>query len=185
MERYCQSFVARIGLSNNCTYCGVLRRQALDRGARLLQVDKIVTCHNADDIAETVLMNSKLFYVWIRKNIHTVLRGDIARLNRCVSIKTNSMLSTPLSSSKEKIMTKDYDMLSEWTRISRCKPFKYVYEKEIVMYAHYRKLCYFSTECIYSPNAYRGYVREFIKDLERENPQSILGSNIVFICTRT
>lgn len=39
------------------TFCGVFRRQALDRGAALLKVDKIATGHNADDIAETVLMN--------------------------------------------------------------------------------------------------------------------------------
>lgn len=40
------------------TFCGVFRRQALDRGAALLKADKIVTGHNADDMAETVLMNS-------------------------------------------------------------------------------------------------------------------------------
>ncbi|KAF3618234.1 Cytoplasmic tRNA 2-thiolation protein 1 [Capsicum annuum] len=73
--------VKLIGLKNNCTFCGVFRRQALDRGAALLKVDKLVTGHNADDIAETVLLN--------------ILRG------------------------------------------------------------------------IYSPNAYRGFAREFIKDLER------------------
>ena len=37
----------------------------------------------------------------------------------------------------------------------RAKPFKYTYEKEIVMYAYFRRLDYFSTECIYAPNAYR------------------------------
>jgi len=42
------------------TYCGVFRRQALDRGADLLEVDHIVTGHNADDVAETVLMNGAL-----------------------------------------------------------------------------------------------------------------------------
>ncbi len=48
----------------------------------------------------------------------------------------------------------------------RCKPFKYTYEKEIVMYAFYKKLDYFSTECVYAPNAYRGFAREFLKDVE-------------------
>jgi cytoplasmic tRNA 2-thiolation protein 1 len=51
--------VSQIGKKNNCTYCGVFRRQALDRGAAVLGVDHILTGHNADDIAETVLMNSE------------------------------------------------------------------------------------------------------------------------------
>ena len=51
--------VSTIGKKNNCTFCGVFRRQALDRGASALNVDHIVTGHNADDIAETVLMNSE------------------------------------------------------------------------------------------------------------------------------
>ncbi|KAK4782368.1 hypothetical protein SAY86_016470 [Trapa natans] len=129
--------VKMIGLKNNCTFCGVFRRQALDRGAALLKVDKVATGHNADDIAETVLLN--------------ILRGDIARLSRCTSITTG-----------------------EDGPIPRCKPFKYTYEKEIVMYAYFKKLDYFSTECIYSPNAYRGFAREFIKDLERIRPRAIL-----------
>nr|GMD99254.1 cytoplasmic tRNA 2-thiolation protein 1 [Ipomoea batatas] len=131
--------VKLIGLKNNCTFCGVFRRQALDRGAALLKVDKLVTGHNADDIAETVLLN--------------ILRGDIARLSRCTSIITG-----------------------EDGPIPRCKPFKYTYEKEIVIYPFILSgyLDYFSTECIYSPNAYRGFAREFIKDLERIRPRSIL-----------
>lgn len=48
----------------------------------------------------------------------------------------------------------------------RVKPFKYTYQKEIVMYAYYKKLDYFTTECIYAPNATRGSIRDLIKDLE-------------------
>ena len=33
--------VKEIGLKNNCTFCGVFRRQALDRGAVMLGVGKI------------------------------------------------------------------------------------------------------------------------------------------------
>lgn len=56
------AIVSQIGKKNNCTFCGVFRRQALDRGAASLHVDHIVTGHNADDIAETVLMNSKTIH---------------------------------------------------------------------------------------------------------------------------
>jgi cytoplasmic tRNA 2-thiolation protein 1 len=129
--------VKMIGLTNNCTFCGVFRRQALERGATLLKADKVVTGHNADDISETVLMN--------------LLRGDYHRLTKSVDIITGKEGNMP-----------------------RVKPFKYTYEKEIVMYAYHKKLVYFSTECIYSPNAYRGYVRELIKDLEAQRPSSII-----------
>ena len=131
------AIVKQIGLKNNCTFCGVFRRQALDRGAMKLGANKIVTGHNADDIAETVIMN--------------VLRGDIARLRRCTAITTGMDGYLP-----------------------RCKPFKYTYEKEIVMYAYFKKLDYFSTECIYSPNAYRGYARAYIKDVEKIRPSAII-----------
>ncbi|RNF23966.1 cytoplasmic tRNA 2-thiolation protein 1 [Trypanosoma conorhini] len=62
------------GLRNSCTFCGVFRRQALDRGAALLGATKIVTGHNADDLAETILMN--------------ILRADLPRLSRCTSAIT-------------------------------------------------------------------------------------------------
>jgi cytoplasmic tRNA 2-thiolation protein 1 len=52
--------VEQVGKKGNCTYCGVFRRQALDRGAARLGVKHVVTGHNADDIAETVLMNRKI-----------------------------------------------------------------------------------------------------------------------------
>ena len=130
--------VKQIGKKNNCTFCGVFRRQALDRGAKMIKANKVVTGHNADDIAETVIMN--------------IMRGDVARLQRCTSIITGD----------------------DPTGIPRVKPLKYAYEKEIVAYAYHKKLVYFSTECIYSPEAYRGNARVYIKDLEAIRPRAIL-----------
>jgi cytoplasmic tRNA 2-thiolation protein 1 len=80
-------------------------------------VDRLYTGHNADDMAETVLMN--------------FLRGDAYRLCQCT----------------ESISGDDEGL-------KRCKPFKFAYEKEIVLYAHYKKLDYFSTECTYSKDAF-------------------------------
>lgn len=140
--------VSSVGRKNNCTFCGVFRRQALDRGAASLGVDHIVTGHNADDIAETILLN--------------VLRGDISRLARCTEITTKGTTDGP-----------DGEEVAG-SGIKRSKPFKYAYEKEIVMYAYFKKLDYFSTECIYSPNAYRGYARTYLKDLEALRPSAII-----------
>jgi len=87
------------------------------------------------------------------------LRGDLPRLARATSIVTESTAS----------------------QIKRSKPLKYAYEKEIVLYAHHKKLDYFSTECIYSPEAFRGSARTLIKDLEKIRPSSILD---IVICER-
>jgi cytoplasmic tRNA 2-thiolation protein 1 len=130
--------VACAGIRSSCTYCGVLRRQALDRGAAKLGINHVVTGHNADDMAETVLMN--------------LLRGDVARLERSTVILTQS----------------------DGSPIKRSKPFKYSYQKEIVLYAHYKKLDYFSTECTYAPEAFRGTARELLKALEAVRPSCIM-----------
>ncbi|MDR3548421.1 MAG: ATP-binding protein [Candidatus Pacebacteria bacterium] len=126
------------GLESCCTHCGVLRRQAFDRGAMLIKANKVATGHNADDTAETVLMN--------------VLRGDVNRIEKAAVAITHGGEGM----------------------CARTRPLLYCYEKEIVMYSHYRKLLYFSTECGYNPMAYRGNLRGLIKDLERVDSQSVI-----------
>lgn len=44
----------------------------------------------------------------------------------------------------------------------------------VFRYAYFKKLDYFSTECIYSPDAYRGHARTFLKDLEAARPSAII-----------
>lgn len=51
-----------------CTYCGVLRRKALNIAAREIKATKLATAHNLDDEVQSMLMN--------------FLRGDMASASR-------------------------------------------------------------------------------------------------------
>ncbi|NYZ74723.1 TIGR00269 family protein [Candidatus Micrarchaeota archaeon] len=51
-----------------CSYCGVLRRAALDQAVKELGANKVALGHNADDLAQTFLMN--------------LLRGEVVRNSR-------------------------------------------------------------------------------------------------------
>jgi len=126
------------GMESCCTHCGVLRRQAFDRGAKIIKASKVATGHNADDTAETVLMN--------------MIRGDALRMEKTAFAVTEGGEGM----------------------CARCRPLLYCYQKEIVLYAHYNNLLYFSTECPYNLMAFRGNLRKIMKDLERIDPVSIL-----------
>lgn len=202
--------VSKIGKKGNCTYCGILRRQSLEEAARKMNVDCIVTGHNAEDLAETILLN--------------FFRGDISRLRRCTLSKTKEQLAlrdnivdahisnardesminiqkallteeTDVALAKDinidqpKIICQDeVDIQTNFTEdakndpketnkflsLARCKPFKYSYQKEIVFYAYFKKLPYFSTECTYAPGASRGDFRTLIKVLEKVDSEVIL-----------
>jgi len=63
--------IARKKLPNGpapCSYCGTLRRRALNYGAKSVNATKLATAHNLDDEAQTFLMN--------------ILRSDIDRIGR-------------------------------------------------------------------------------------------------------
>lgn len=49
-----------------CSYCGVLRRRALNEAARQIEADRLATAHNLDDMAQSALLN--------------LMRGDTVRL---------------------------------------------------------------------------------------------------------
>jgi uncharacterized protein (TIGR00269 family) len=51
-----------------CSYCGVLRRRALNEAAKKVEADRLATGHNLDDMAQTVILN--------------IVRGDMRRINQ-------------------------------------------------------------------------------------------------------
>jgi uncharacterized protein (TIGR00269 family) len=51
-----------------CSYCGILRRKILNKAAKEIEADILLTGHNLEDEAETILLN--------------IIRGDIKRLVR-------------------------------------------------------------------------------------------------------
>ena len=73
-----------------CSYCGILRRKALNHAARKMKSTKLAVAHNLDDEAQTILMN--------------ILRGEVQRLAR-FSNKSNTIFVPrikPLSEIPEK-----------------------------------------------------------------------------------
>ncbi len=51
-----------------CSYCGILRRKALNIAAREVGASKLATAHNLDDEVQSMIMN--------------ILRGDLTRISR-------------------------------------------------------------------------------------------------------
>ncbi len=62
-----------------CSYCGVLRRKALNEGARRLGATKLATAHNLDDEAQTALLN--------------VMHGDVERILQASQTATKAPAS--------------------------------------------------------------------------------------------
>jgi hypothetical protein len=220
--------VRAIGHKNNCTFCGVFRRQALDRGANLMKADKMATgrlqlCNQYDLLCRIMPLTSILPHVGVPCVSYFMMihHTPCAMVRQRVPLSSEliSMASKLLPSSDARTMTKQLcwyhcdaghnaDDIAETVllnilrgdvpRLSRCaniitgedsalprvKPFKYTYEKEIVMYAFFKKLDYFSTECVYAPFAARGAAREFVKDLEVDSSPLPMHAHPGKVCLR-
>ena len=57
-----------------CSYCGVLRRRALNTSAREARIDKLATAHSLDDETQTILLN--------------IIHGDALRIARAKPVLT-------------------------------------------------------------------------------------------------
>ncbi len=60
--------VAGAGEKGNCTYCGIMRRDLLNKLCREVDADKMAIGHNLDDEAQSIMMNH--------------IKGDMKRMSR-------------------------------------------------------------------------------------------------------
>ena len=123
-----------------CAYCGVFRRDVLERHAADLGADKLLTGHNLDDEAETALMN--------------FLEGDVRQMAK--------HFDASLGPFDERADSDEF--------VPRAKPLRDVPEKEVALYAHLRDLPAHITECPHASEAFRGEIQELMLELEDGHP---------------
>lgn len=124
--------VSTRGDRQSCSYCGVLRRQCLNRIAKDHGITKLALGFNLDDEAQSVLMN--------------VLRGDADRLFRA---------SDPVEG-----------------LVARIRPFVYIPEREVALYAFLNVEGFEIGRCPYSLNALRADVRSLLNDYDWRHPST-------------
>ena len=123
-----------------CAYCGVFRRDLLERHAADLGADKLLTGHNLDDEAQTALMN--------------LFEGDVAQVAK--------HFDASLGPFHERGVQDDF--------VPRAKPLRDVPEKEVALYAHLMDLPAHITECPHASEAYRGEIQQLLLKLEENHP---------------
>lgn len=84
------------GQARSCSYCGVMRRYALNKYARELGANKLAIGHNSDDVAQTVMMN--------------FMRNEPDRLARFAPVSSDAEEGTFIPRIKPLFMTPERDV---------------------------------------------------------------------------
>ncbi|MFD1644473.1 tRNA 2-thiolation protein NcsA [Haloarchaeobius litoreus] len=126
-----------------CAYCGVFRRDLLERYADEFGADKLLTGHNLDDEAQTAMMN--------------FLEGDVAQMAKHFDASIGGFDGDDARSEQDEF-------------VPRAKPLRDVPEKEVALYCHLRDLPAHITECPHSSEAYRGEIQQLLYGLEENHP---------------
>jgi uncharacterized protein (TIGR00269 family) len=153
-----------------CAYCGVFRRDLLERYAAELGADKLLTGHNLDDEAQTALMN--------------ILEGDVNQVAKHFDASLGAFPG-PDGGDRGHEHGHGHGRSGEGaddgtaipttrreqdTFVPRAKPLRDVPEKEVALYAHTADLPAHITECPHASEAYRGEIRDLLLSLEENHP---------------
>lgn len=126
--------IAQIALTRGkfsiCAYCGILRRKALNVLAKKVDASVLVTGHNLDDEAQSVLMS--------------IVRGDA------------------------NLFVRQQSQVDSFVR--RAKPFSSIPEREVVLYAYLKGICFQSIPCPYAGTSLRNDARVFLDIMEEKHP---------------
>ncbi|PNW27339.1 UNVERIFIED_CONTAM: TIGR00269 family protein [Euhalothece sp. KZN 001] len=123
-----------------CAYCGVFRRNLLDRAAAAVDADLILTGHNLDDEAETALMNI------VEGNVDQVAKHYDASLGPLPQRRTHPQF------------------------VPRAKPLREIPEQEVALYAHTLDLPVHSATCPHSSESFRAEIQDHMLALEDAHP---------------
>lgn len=123
-----------------CAYCGVLRRDILDRVAQDHDADLLLTGHNLDDEAQTALMN--------------FLEGDLDQIAKHFDASL-----APLS-----------ERSIDGPFIPRAKPLRDIPEKEVALYAQVNDIPAHFASCPHAERSFRGRLQSVLHDLESDHP---------------
>jgi len=123
-----------------CAYCGVFRRDVLERYAAEYDADLLLTGHNLDDEAQTALMN--------------LFEGDVAQVAKHFDASLGPM----------------DERSDQESFVPRAKPLRDVPESEVALYAHLRDLPAQIAECPHAEEAYRGELRDLLHEFEERHP---------------
>ncbi|AUX07765.1 arginosuccinate synthase [Halalkaliarchaeum desulfuricum] len=134
-----------------CAYCGVFRRDLLEKYAAELDADKLLTGHNLDDEAQTAMMN--------------VLEGDVRQIAKHFDASLG-----PFDERTSLDVDDRQRREKQETFVPRAKPLRDVPEKEVALYAHLRELPAHITECPHANEAYRGEIQSLLQELEENHP---------------
>ncbi|WP_415380399.1 tRNA 2-thiolation protein NcsA [Halosimplex sp. TS25] len=141
-----------------CAYCGVFRRDALERYAEELGADKLFTGHNLDDEAQTALMNFFEGDVRQMASHYDASLGPFPEEDR-----DGNPVDDPVDPTERPRQPQDH-------HVPRAKPLRDVPEKEVALYAHLQDLPAHITECPHAEEAYRGEVQELLLGMEENHP---------------